>query len=228
MPAPTAHTFDNWRGLGEAALRACADHRGDARPLVVGAPATLHDVERVEAALALRLPDSFRRVLLQFSASFELTWFLPDEYVSPFEEIFSGCVSWSIGQVIALEEARRSWVEKVFPNEDDAYDRVWHHKLAVAEVGNGDMLALDLRRPNQPLTYLSHDDGKAHGYLLGSSFEDAIGKSLRLGGVGAEDWQWLPFVSGPESGLEPEGKNAKRWRDWFGLDRHLRAGDTPR
>ena len=35
--------------------------------------------------------------------------------------------------------------------------------------------------------------------------------------VGSEDWQLALFVSGPRSMLNPNGKNAKVWRDWFGL-----------
>ena len=164
--------------------------------------------------------------MLEFSAHFELTWFLPDGAVSPFKEIFCGTVSWSLDRVLELDAAKQRWIDEVFPNENDAYDRVWHHKLAVSEVGNGDYLALDLKKPNAPLTYLSHDDGEGHGYVLGVSFEDAVDRWLRLGGVGAEDWQWLPFVSGPDSGLDPEGANAMRWRSWFGIDRHLPPGTT--
>jgi hypothetical protein len=59
---------------------------------------------------------------------------------------------------------------------------------------------------------------------LGRDFEDYIDRLSRLGCVGAEDWQWAPFVEDAYSGLLPDGPAAIRWRDWLGLP--SAAGDS--
>ena len=67
------------------------------------------------------------------------------------------------------EVSRREWVEKCFPDPDSAYDAVWHSKLAVIPVRNGDYIGIDLRDGHYgEVVYLSHDDGSGHGYVLGA------------------------------------------------------------
>ena len=60
-------------------------------------PATEDAVRAVEQELGAPIPASFRRVLLTFSRSVELCWFLPEEFELPdeFEEIFCGQISWN-------------------------------------------------------------------------------------------------------------------------------------
>jgi hypothetical protein len=214
--------YENWRHRCAAALRACNALGGDARPLCIGPPATDIEVAEIERALGLTLPASFRRVLTEFSAEFQVAWFLPHGMKTPFTDIFCGDLTWSLRRLPALEEGHRRWVTNAFPNPHDPYDSVWHGKMAVHEVGNGDYLALDLVRADAPLVYLSHDDGQGHGYILGNNFEDAVSRWIPLGFVGAEDWQWMPFVTSAGSGIDPTCANARRWRDWFGIDKQLR------
>ncbi|MGV3719452.1 MAG: SMI1/KNR4 family protein [Actinomycetota bacterium] len=151
----------------------------------------------------------------------ELKWFLPDEtrFPAPFQEIFCGECYWDLHQLVALEESRRSWISSVFPDPENEYDRVWHQKLAFMEVGNGDLLALDLGQEGAPVVYLSHDGGESHGYLLGRDFADFIDRWSLLGCPGAEDWQMAPFLSGPTSYLEVQGERAAQWRSVFGMPR---------
>ncbi len=212
----------DWRRWAEEALGACRALGGDAGTLCVGPPASEREVCEVERALGLRLPDSFRRVLSGFAAEFRLRWVLPKQARPPFRGIFCGDFGWSLRELAALEASRQRWVRECFPDEKNDYDRVWHRKLAVHAVKNGDLVALDLASPSAPLVYLSHDGGEGHGHVLGADFERALTQWARLGFVGAEDWQWLPFASGPSSGLDAECKNARRWRAWFRLDRPLR------
>lgn len=215
-------THREWRRYSEAALTACTRLGGDARTLSVAKAASESEVSNVERELGIVLPQSFRRVLTEFSSAFQLTWFLPEEVETPFKGIFCGDFGWSLGDLVSLEEDRKNWVRECFSNENDPYDRVWHHKLALHAVGNGDYLALDLTQERGPLVYLSHDDGEGHGYVLGIDFESALTQWTKLGCVGSEDWQWIPFVQGAESGLDADCENARRWRDWFGLNRYLR------
>ena len=106
----------------------------------------------------------------------------------------------------------------VFPKPDDPDDCVWHNKLGFLEVGNGDMLALDLAPTSSGrVLYLSHDDGEGHGYSLGHDFADFVGRWSELGCPGAEDWQWLPFTQDKNGPLEPNGPRAAEWRGIFGM-----------
>ncbi len=104
-------------------------------------------------------------------------------------------------------------MEVCFPDITNDYDRVWHNKLAFQEVGNGDLIAVDLH-PEQAgkIVYLSHDDGEGHGLVLAASFRDFIERWVQLACTGGEDWQWLPFINEGIEGLDPAGVNAGVWR----------------
>ncbi len=95
----------------------------------------------------------------------------------------------------------------------------WHGKLAFYETGNGDLIAFDLAEDRYgQVVYLSHDDGEGHGYVLARDFRDLLARWLPLGCTGGEDWQWLPFTAGPDSGFEPYAEPAMTWRRFLGID----------
>ena len=188
----------------------------EVKPLVFDRPATESEVAAIEEQLGKPLPSSFRRVVLQVSRHVEFRWFAPREraFPKPFHDSFCGDVHWSLNLLPELEVGRQGWVKTVFPNPDDPYDVVWHDKLAFYEVGNGDQLALN---PTGQVIYLSHDDGDGHGYTMASSFDDLLRRWLPLAFVGGEDWQWMPFTSDTNSGLEPREESASAWRSLLGL-----------
>lgn len=158
---------------------------------------------------------------MELSGDFALTWSLPDDLVlpAPFRELFAGALSWNLHRLPEIDRSVRQWIRVVFPDPEGAYDGVWHDKLGFHEVGNGDFLAIDVAPSvhDGPVVYLSHDDGQGHGYYLGSSFIDAVDRMSRVGCVGAEDWQWLPFTQSSTSGIDPDGENGRLWRECFGL-----------
>ncbi len=118
-----------------------------------------------------------------------------------------------------MEESRQSWIEVCFPNPDDPDDAVWHDKLSFLEVGNGDQLAINMKKDESPfVTYLSHELDEMHGWRLGPDFIDFVNKWSLLGCSGPEDWQFAPFVTDRISGIDPESENARLWRSWFGLE----------
>ncbi|RZJ57285.1 MAG: SMI1/KNR4 family protein [Hymenobacter sp.] len=120
--------------------------------------------------------------------------------------------------ILPLEEARAGWVNEVFSNPSDEYDKVWHNKLVFQEVRNGDYLAIDLNIISYgKIIYLSHDDGGGHGYVMADSFTELLSKWSVLGCVGAEDWQWLPFCEDKYSGIDPNCENAQLWKQTLGL-----------
>jgi hypothetical protein len=172
----------------------------------------------MEATLGCTVPPSLRKVFLEYSGAIRIEWALPEgiEKLEAFRQVWSGECRWELASLPELMETYRGWLE-VFPNRDDFWDGPWQDKFPVLEVGNGDMLAIDLGE-QQAVVYLSHEgDDSVHGYWLGRDFEDYVDRLSLLGCVGSEDWQLKPFVSGPRSLLETNGANAMKWREWFGL-----------
>ncbi|GGN91430.1 SMI1/KNR4 family protein [Saccharibacillus kuerlensis] len=186
----------------------------------IGAPAAEDQVEEVERQLGMKLPLSFRQVLLQCSGEFDLRWFLDEdtELPSPYQGIFCGILQWSLTSLLEIDEAKDFWVEGNFSDPSDEYDKVWHNKLAFMEVGNGDYLAFDLLESDNPVVYLSHADGQGHGYTLGRNFIDFLERTSKIGFVGPEDWQWRIFVDSKHSGLNPEGTAAAQFRKLMGFE----------
>lgn len=212
--------WEKWPARWEEALAACRAKGGDVLPLVVAPPATPAELQEVEVALGLRLPESLRSTLLGFSKQVQMSWQLPHGTRPPDElrSIFGGDCTWDLSQLVAAEQTRLGWIEAVFSDPEDPYARVWHGKLAFMFVANGDQIAFDMSNPPEaPVVYLSHDGGEGHGYLLGHSFQDFIDRWSILGCPGNEDWQMMPFMSSATSGLDPYGEVAQRWRKWFGL-----------
>jgi len=196
-------------------------HQGfDVRPLVFQPPATEAELVEVERQLGFALPPSLREVLAAVSSHVEFRWFAPKDrrFAEPFNQNFSGDIHWSLPLLVQFARDKQQWIETVFKNPDDPYDRVWHNKLAFHEVGNGDYLAIDLDEPSSGrVVYLSHDDGQGHGHTLAASFADLLRRWVPLGCPGAEDWQWMPFTENLSSPINPACANARQWRDLLQL-----------
>ena len=213
--------YTEWIRRWQAALNACQRKGGEASELVIAPPASAEAVAQVEAELGVILPVSFRKVLTNFSAEVNIYWFLPNDLdlPVPYKPIFSGDCSWSLSRMPGIAHWYLEWVETNFFNPNDPYDRVWQDKLAFAEVPNGDNIAFDLMfMPDPPVVYLSHNDGEGHDYRLGDNFIDFMERWSLLGCPGNEDWQMMPFLPNATSGLDAYGENARKWREWFGLD----------
>lgn len=212
--------WKNWQSRLESAIYACERIGGKSTFLSIKPPASKDSVRLVESSLGETLPKSFRDVLLQYSGEMSFYWFLPEEKIfpSPFQNIFRGDCSWNIDSLIQLDQIRRGWIEKCFPDAQNPYDSVWHNAFTFLEVGNGDSLAIDLKSSNDgPVVYLSHDGSDSHGYLLGENFIDFIDRWSQIGCPGSEDWQILPFTKSKTSFIDPSGSEAKLWRRLFGL-----------
>jgi hypothetical protein len=214
------NTWGTWKKRINVIMRACERINGDCRDVIISEPATIEDVNSIERELGILFPKSFRQVLTEFSAHIEVAWFL-DEKKPPemFREIFCGNGYWDVTRLLDLEKVRQSWIKNVFPNPQDPYDRIWHNKLAFHDVGNGDMITLDLNvETDAPVVYLSHEGDDFHGTILGKNFIDFVDKWSLLGFVGAESWQFQPFINSKTDGLEPNSENANAWRKWLGLE----------
>ena len=156
-------------------------------------------------------------MLRDISAHFEFSWFLKDSVELPqtLRELFCGELHWGLDLTRGFLDDHASRVQNVFPNPHDPYDAVWHSKFPFQEVGNGDYLSID--REGR-IVYLSHDDGKGHGYVMADSFGDLLARWVPLGCVGGEDWQWLPFTNGMSTRIDPNGETAAVWKALLGRD----------
>jgi cell wall assembly regulator SMI1 len=187
----------------------------DTRALIIEPPATEHDLRSLENDLGKPLPQSLRDTLLTVSSHVEFRWFMPDDqrFPPPFASNFYGDLHWSLDFLRQFDRDRQSWVDVCFPDPANAYDRVWHDKLAFHEVGNGDYIAIDLSPERQgEVVYLSHDDGEGHGKVLAKSFAIFLEDWVRLGCPGGEDWQWMHFLGQDGIGLDPTCDHARAWR----------------
>ena len=41
---------------------------------------------------------------------------------------------------------------------------------------------------------------------------------VKIGGCGNEDWQMLPFITDPVSGIDPDCENAGKYRELIGFE----------
>jgi hypothetical protein len=183
---------------------------GDARTLRVDCPATEAEIKKMESDLGIRIPDELRYAMLEVSSHLEFRWFLPDSFELPeeFGGIFSGELHWGLDLLPNFIDGYQGWIKTVFPNVENSYDSVWHGKFPFQEVGNGDYLSIDIEGR---VVYLSHDDGEGHGYIMANSFNDLIKCWTKLGCVGGEDWQWLPFTNNMTTTIDPSGDSARTW-----------------
>lgn len=213
-------SFEVLRARIEQIARRIEEIGGEVKEVIIKDPATELKIQWVEKKLGVRLPESFKYVLLNFSAEFSFRWFFPKDYYLPgkYREIFGGTPNWSIDNLMRFEEDRRGWIDNVFPNPEDAYDQVWHNKLAFMEVGNGDYFAFDMSEDGKhPIIYLSHDDGEGHGHLIANDLVELLDHWSRLCFVGPEDWQWIMFAQSRDSGLLPESEAAIEFRSQLGI-----------
>jgi hypothetical protein len=222
-------TFDRWTKRWERLREACATRgmtdrwlEGQRKParFEIAPPAPLATVEHVEATIGRSLPSAFRGVLLNYSGRLCVQWQRPKSVQIPeeFRKIFAGECRWDLEELPNLIEEYKSWLDNCFTDPTNAYDAVWYGRLPILSVGNGDMVAISLDEPGEPVVYLSHDDGEGHGYQLGHDFVDYVDRLSTLGCPGAEDWQWMTFVNGSRSALLPDSPSGRRWRSWFGLE----------
>jgi SMI1 / KNR4 family (SUKH-1) len=191
-------------------LRSVESLGGNVDTFTIERPATEMDLTEIETGLGRPLPAQLRQFASTVSRRIAFRWNLPDdlELPEPLREIFAGGLDYDVFRIPEHEKGRAGWQAACFPNANDRYDIVWHNKLGFHEVPNGDYLGFD---SEGRVIYLSHDDGQGHGYVMASSFPDLLTRWVPVGCPGPEDWQWLPFVSNPTSGILPDSENAKIW-----------------
>jgi hypothetical protein len=128
-------------------------------------------------------------------------------------------MSWSLRKIADAEKNRRGWLKGTFERPEDGVHTHWEETFGVMEIRNGDMIGVDLRgRSECPVVYLDHEIMTGPAWRLGNNYIDFIDRWTRLGCPGPEGWQMIRFLPSAVTGLEPDGENARKWRDWFGLE----------
>ncbi|MGQ0455240.1 SMI1/KNR4 family protein, partial [Bacillus sp. SS-TM] len=79
---------------------------GEVQEVCIDEPSSLEQIIQVEEKLDIKLPNSFKKVLLEFSGNFSLRWFLPDDVELPneFTDIFCGTPHWSLESLSKFEK----------------------------------------------------------------------------------------------------------------------------
>ncbi|MBR3421282.1 MAG: SMI1/KNR4 family protein [Ruminococcus sp.] len=181
-------------------------------------------IKAVEEHIGITLPKQLRDFFLHFSENFEMYAFLPHEFCDNLPKelkgIFAAQYVISVEEVESNEMIRRDWVTECFPDEEYEYDKVWHNKLGIIDVGNGDIISLDIgsNPDNPPVVYLSHDGDDSNGIILGKDFDTFLMNLIMCGGCGMEDWQMMPFISDSNNGIDPKCENAVAFRKIIGFD----------
>ena len=215
--------YENWISRWQAALDAYRRKGGEASELIILPPATPKAVAAAEAKFGLTLPPSFRKVLTEFSEGVNLGWALPSEVrndaPSPVSDIWGGECRWNLTALETIDLYVGVVANEFVEDGDGCYDRVWLNKHCFVEVGNGDTLGFDASaEPDGSVIFLSHEASEIHGWRLGDNFIAFIERQSLLGCPGYDDTNFRPFLDDPRSGLNINGENARKWREWFGLD----------
>lgn len=213
--------WDQWINQWEWILQVAKQRSWDYEDLKISPPVDIKEIERVETALGISFPFEFKHILSEYSSSVNLFWQIQNEETEgEFREVFRGGgrgYLWDFRQFEELYEGYKGWVENCFSNHDDPYDKVWHNKIPLLRVMNGDMIGFDTTKSNTncPIVYLSHDDGELHGHKLANNFIEFITRWTAIGCVGTEDWQFKPFYDFDKMEITKTDAVIKRWKIWL-------------
>lgn len=216
----TTNIFENWAARWEQTISAVQKVvKTESWRLQINPPVTLSEIKTVEDSLGFKLPESFKEVLCNFSANVDFYWFLREfSFPPPLDFISHGICSWAVDDLVSLEEDRLQWLS--LSTGDDSPYEIIKDKMCFLTVGNGDKLAIDLKKNSDgQVVYLAchFDDEQGHGYLLGENFIDFIDRWTQIGCIGPEIWETIEFINGPTGYINPAGEKAIEWRKLLGI-----------
>lgn len=219
---------EGWVIAWDALLSAVVARGGKRKALTVAPPASEHEVAAVEHTLATALPPSFRSLLTSFAAEVRVWWWngsAPREPRELSDLATFGELSWSLNGLLFLEELRGS-LEEIYADASYTFAEehvaralhareVLRDKLAFQMVGNGDLIAIDLK--TEAVVYLDHsgDIEGGHGVVLAPSFPAFVTRFTNIGCSGP-DWFILKHVYSAD-GIDDGAPAAVAFRRWLGL-----------
>ena len=213
--------WDKWIKQWEWILQIAKRRKWDYEDIKIKPSVHISEIEKVETALRITYPFEFKLILSEYSSGVDLFWQTQNEETEgEFREVFRGGgrgYLWDFDQSEDLYEGYKGWVENCFSNPEDPYDQVWHNKVPLLRVMNGDIIGFDTSRSkaNCPVIYLSHDDGDLHGYKLADNFIEFVSCWSNIGCVGTEDWQFKPFYDFDKMEITKTDPVIERWKLWL-------------
>jgi len=200
-PKEWEQVIAHWKAFGQAVEEA----GGEVSSFSVAAPAQESELADAEAALGVKLPPGLRRVLAEFSAGVDYFWLLPDHYTDESGNRVaaeSGMMRWSLHDIVRFQQNNAEWFSESCPN-----------MLAVCEVPNGDIIAIDYGvAGKEPVRYWSHDGWEHSDFEIAPDFASYLIETSKIGAVGPEYCYWMPFVDESISRLDADGAAAQAFR----------------
>lgn len=222
----------DWHWITDAMHR----HGCYSTPPEIAPPASLDEITTIEKTCGVTLPRDFVHIVTRHSAFVSLDWTSDRRDGSGLKKRFPppfSCGFWGGGkQLWRVSECQRLYagfqeMQETFPAEPTPYYAsvwddnmaqdfaLWHNKIPLTEIPNGDWIAFDLLRGDGesfPLVYLSHDGSSNHGMRLADSFVEFITTWSRVGCVRPEDWKLEKFHDKSANKLVTDGELGDQFR----------------
>ena len=194
----------------------------------ISKPISRLQLEKLRKKVGFKMPAEFEHVLLNFSRKATFYWSIEEAAEETFDgdghrvstietpEILENClrggeVLWDIGHLPEFAEEARNHASSGWR----AFKEGLRERLPFIAVGNGDLIAFDMRKGNKncPVVYLSHEnDSQCHDMKLGNNFVDFLANWSSVGCAGPEYWGFEVFYNLRQQKISGSGRNAKRWR----------------
>ncbi|HMZ82577.1 MAG TPA: Clp protease N-terminal domain-containing protein [Acidobacteriota bacterium] len=205
-----------WRQtVNRGAVGIFALHRPRPTFFIEGPVTHFNEIEQTELALGRPLPDSLRSFFLEHSKHIDISWQFPGKVPESFPNW--GRCNLSLPKTVELFGIYQKWISVCFSDPENEYDLIWHNKFPIQEVGNGDLLTIELNEENQgSIVYLSHDGCDSHGWVLAPDLVSFLNVWGALGFPGPESWEMEQLIGGLEGYLDLNSKEAKSWLTWLG------------
>lgn len=185
--------------------------------------ATEDEIQNLEELIGFTIPKEFRIVLKEYAKSIDFFWYfsenINEKLPKPFKnKVNSGICYWNLNRLAEINKSKNELIEACFIENNIPGAENLLNTLAFLEVPNGDYLVIDMNLSDNPIIYISHEIDEMHGCLLGKNFIDFIENWTLIGCVGAEDWQFEPFISNRNNGIEANSPISAQFREFIDFD----------
>ncbi|WP_248926775.1 SMI1/KNR4 family protein [Paenibacillus hamazuiensis] len=212
-----SYKYGEWTQKLRLTHKAVAE-KGGRTKLSIDPPASEEEIVQVEKRLKQGLPESFRRVLLQYSRKVYFYWALDE---SRGIETSCGFISgggffdhglWDLGQLIHFDRCRKDneYLDEYEP------DPLWAHSFVFALNGMGDCLGIDMKYNIGEVVYLPHER-EYSGWRLGRSFESFMENWIHIGCSGLFVKEWAGFQAADAPYIDHRSENAAPVKKQLGL-----------
>jgi len=211
--------YDHWLNRMKTMRAFCLSQNGTAEPLEIHRAASSDEVQAFEAQNNIRLPEPFRKTLLEFASGITFDWYFDDSHERPDFAPEWGRCDWTLEGTEVFTRAMFMDLMGYEFGDDEIYKTYCGSgevKINFLVVPNGDMLMLELsgNGDNAPVLYVDHEQGDP-AQVLAPDFVSFMDRWTLLGCIGPENWEMEPYLG--EGGLDPENHTSLAWRRWCGL-----------